>query len=150
MSTKNTLPRPEGHHSITPSMIIAGAAKIITFIEEAFGGKVVERYDGPNGEVFHAEVKVGDSVIMMGEPQGQWGPMPAALSYYVATGDEVDATYKRALAAGAQSMTAPQNQFYGYRSASVVDAGGNKWTICAVIEQLTKEQIAARMKDLPK
>ena len=149
MSTKHTLPRPEGHHTITPSFIVPGAAKVITFLEQAFGGKVVERYDGPNGEVHHAEVLIGDSVVMMGEPQGEWGPMPACLSFYVATADDVDATYKRALAAGAKSEMEPKNQFYGYRSACVRDAGGNKWTICAVIEQLTKEQIAQRMKDMP-
>jgi PhnB protein len=149
MNTNNTLPRPEGHHSITPSFIVPNAAKVISFIEQAFGGKVVDRYDGPNGEVFHAELMIGNSVVMMGEPGQECGPMPAALSHYVATGNDVDATYKRALASGATSVMEPKNQFYGYRSATVTDVGGNRWTICAVVEQLTKEQIAQRMKDMP-
>jgi len=149
MSTKHTLPRPEGHHTITPSFIVPNAAKVISFIENAFGGKVVDRYDGPNGEVFHAEVMIAGSVVMIGEPSPEWSAMPAALSYYVSTGEEVDVVYKRALANGATSLMEPKNQFYGYRAASVKDLGGNKWTICAVIEQLTKEEIERRMKDMP-
>ena len=146
----NKLPRPEGHHSITPAFIVPQAAKVITFIEQAFGGKVVDRYDGPNGEVYHAEVIIDGSVVMLGEPSPDQPAMPAALSLYVPSGDDVDATYRRALDAGATSKEAPKNQFYGYRSACVTDVGGNKWSICAVVEQLTKAQIAQRMADLPK
>lgn len=148
---QNTLPRPEGHHSITPGFSVKGAAAVISFMEKAYGGRVVDRYDGPDGAVMHAEVMIGDSVVMLGEAMPDQGhdAMPASLSLYVDTGDDVDATYKRALAAGATSVTAPQNQFYGYRSACVKDAGGNRWTICAVVEQLTKEEIERRMKDMP-
>jgi PhnB protein len=142
-------PRPDGHHSITPGFAVPNAAKVIAFIEHAYGGKVVDRYDGPNGEVFHAEVMLGDSVVMLGDGQPGMPPMPASLSYYVDNGDAVDRTYQRALAAGATSELEPKNQFYGYRSATVKDVGGNKWTICAIVEQLTQEDIARRMKDMP-
>ena len=142
------LPRPHGHNTITPGFAVPNAAKVIGFLERAFGGKVVDRYDGPNGEVFHAEVLIDDCVVMLGD--GKTGEArPASLSYYVANGEAVDRTYRRALDAGATSVTEPTNQFYGYRSACVKDVGGNQWTICAIVEELTKEQIDQRMKDMP-
>jgi PhnB protein len=139
------LPPPEGHHTITPGFSVHNAARVIAFLEKAFGARVVDRYDGPGGSVAHAEVRIGDSVLMLGEVQPGADPLPAMLSYYVDDGDAVDATYKRALEAGASSVTTPENQFYGYRSATVRDVGGNRWTICAVVEQLSREQIQARM-----
>lgn len=139
------LPRPAGHHTLTPGFSVTGAAKVIDFIAKAFGGETVDRYDGPNGVVFHAEIRVGDSVVMLGEAQPDHPAMPASLSLYVDNGNAVDATYKKALAAGAESVMEPANAFYGYRSATVSDPGGNKWTICAVVEELTRAQIDERM-----
>jgi PhnB protein len=144
---KSTLPRPAGHHSLTPGFVVPNAGKVIAFLEHAFGAKVVERYDGPNGQVGHAELLIGDSVVMLGDAIHD-APMPASLSYYVANGDAVDATYRRAVEAGATSVAEPKNQFYGYRSACVRDVGGNRWTICSVVEQLTQDEILRRMKDM--
>jgi uncharacterized glyoxalase superfamily protein PhnB len=141
-------PRPAGHHTITPGFHAVKAAKVIDFLQRAFGGEVVDRYDGPNGEVYHAEVKVGDSVVMIGEAGPGHDPMPGVFSLYVDTGEAVDLVYKRALAAGAVSETEPANAFYGYRSATVRDSGGNKWTICAVVEELTRAEIDARMANM--
>ena len=144
------LPRPPGHHNITPSFIVPNASKVIEFLQRAFNGEVVDRYDGPNGEVFHAEVRIGDSVVMLGQAGLKHEALPAALSLYVDTGEAVDTTYKRALAAGATSEMEPANQFYGYRSATIKDVGGNKWTICAVVEDLTRAEIDKRMAAMPK
>jgi len=141
------LPRPAGHHTITPGFAVPGAAKVLDFIQKAFGGEVVDRYDMPGGVIAHCEVRVGDSVVMFGEAMPDQGhaAMPASLSLYLDSGNAVDATYKKAVAAGATSVMEPANQFYGYRSATVRDPGGNKWTLCAIVEELTKAEIEQRM-----
>jgi PhnB protein len=143
---KTTFPRPVGHHSITPGFATANAGKVIAFLEAAFAGKTIRRFDAPNGQVGHAEVLIGDSVVKLGDALAE-APMPASLSYCVATGEEVDATYRRAVAAGGAGIAEPKNQFFGYRTASVRDAGGNQWTIFAVVEQLTDDQIATRARE---
>ncbi|MFW6093950.1 MAG: VOC family protein [Pseudomonadota bacterium] len=142
------LPRPEGHHTVTPSFAVPGAADVIGFMETAFGGELVERYDGPGDSVAHAEVRLGDSVVMLGDASPETPPMPAMLTYYVDDGPAVDAAYQRALENGASALRAPEDQFYGYRSARVSDPGGNHWTICAVVEQLSEEEIKRRMSEL--
>ncbi|HUJ58061.1 MAG TPA: VOC family protein [Kofleriaceae bacterium] len=145
------LPRPPGHHTITPGFAVPNAGKVLEFVQKAFGGKVVDRYDAPGGIIAHVEVMIGDSVVMFGDAMpGHNEAMPASLAYYVDDGDAVDATYKRALAAGATSVEAPKNQFYGYRSAIVKDAGGNKWSITAIVEQVSPEEAHRRMAEMMK
>jgi uncharacterized glyoxalase superfamily protein PhnB len=144
------LPRPKGHHTVTPGFVVSGATKVLTFLEKAFGGALVERYDMPDGSIAHCEMRLGDSVVMFGEAGGKHPPMPAMLSLYVDDGPAVDATYAKAVSAGATSVTKPQDQFYGYRSATVKDPGGNHWTICAVIEQVSPEEAKRRMAAMMK
>lgn len=142
--------RPEGHHVVVPAAVVPEAAKVLAFLERAFDGKVVDRYDGPDGAVYHAEVLLGDSVLMLGQPMPPANPAaPATLSYYVDDAAAVERTYRRALDAGARSITEPTTQPWGYRSACVADPGGNRWTICAIVEQLTHDEIVRRMQDMP-
>lgn len=141
-------PPPRGHHTITPGASINHVAEVLQFIETVFGGEVIERYDTPDGTCAHAEIMIKDCALMLGTPSEGDQSYPALLSYYVNTADEVDALYEKALKAGATSAVEPINQFYGYRTASVVDIGGNGWTICAVVEQLTPEEISDRMANM--
>jgi len=145
-------PRPEGHHTITPSFAVPNAGKVLALLESAFGAKVVDKYEGPGGTIMHCEVRLGDSAIMFGEPVPGMDveAMPAMLSYYVDDAAAVDTTYAAALAAGATSVSEPKDHFYGHRSASVKDAGGNKWTITAIIEIVSDEEMQRRVQNMPK
>lgn len=142
--------RPVGHHAVTSSFIVPNAAKVIAFLQRAFEGRVVDLYEGPGGSVMHAEVMIGDTVVMCGEPMQGWEAMPTAFSYYVADGAAVDATFARALEAGATAVREPADQPWGYRAGTVKDPGGNRWTICAVIEVVGREEIVRRMAAMTK
>ncbi len=133
---------PDGHHTITPAVVVSGAAGLIDFLIAAFDGKVVDRYDGPDGSVAHAEVRIGDSVLMLGEPMHGWDPQPGAFSIYVA---DVVATYQKAISLGATSIRAAQVEFYGYLTAMVKDPFGNRWSITRVVEDVSNEEMHRRM-----
>jgi PhnB protein len=117
---------PEGLRTITPYLHPKGAAKLIEFMIHAFGGQEVARYESPDGTIAHAQVRIGDSVIELGEAHGDIQPMPTAFHLYV---KDADAVYRQALAAGARSLREPADMFYGDREASVVDPFGNHWYI---------------------
>jgi PhnB protein len=144
MSSKK---RPEGHHSVTPGMVVPGVARLIDFLKQAFDGSEITRFAMPDGHIAHAEVKIGDSVVMMGEPLGEFKPMPCMLSVYV---DDVDDAYRRAVAAGATSLQEPRDQFYGHRVARVQDPSGNQWSIHTVVEDVSQEEMERRMGAMSK
>jgi PhnB protein len=115
---------PAGLGTVTPFLHPRGAAELIEFMKQAFAAEEMGIHRGPEGAIAHAKIRVGGSVIEMGEAHGEWGPMPSMFYLYV---DDVDAWYQRALAAGAVSMEPPARQPYGERRAAVRDAFDNQW-----------------------
>jgi uncharacterized glyoxalase superfamily protein PhnB len=134
-------PIPEGCHAITPYLLVPDVARLIEFLKQAFDGIERARISRPDGTVLHAQVRIGDSLLMIGEPQSPWKPRPSMLYLYV---PDVDATYKRAIAASAKSVVEPVNMFYGDRHACVKDVAENDWWIATHIENLTAAEIQAR------
>jgi uncharacterized glyoxalase superfamily protein PhnB len=117
---------PEGFRSLTPYLIVQGAARLIEFMKQAFGAEARLRVDLPDGTIRHATVRIGDSVVELADGGGPWTPEPAAIHLYV---EDADATYARAMAAGATSLIPPTDMPYGDREADVKDPLGNHWYI---------------------
>jgi PhnB protein len=140
-------PIPEGYHSVTPYLVVPGASKLIDFLKQAFEAEETERVASPDGTIMHAEVRIGDSIIMMGDAMGEFTPMPGMIYLYV---NDADATYQRALRAGATSMREPENQFYGNREAGVKDELGNIWWIATHIEDVSPEELKRRAETFMK
>lgn len=120
----------EDLHSVAVYFHPIGAPKFIDFVQKAFGAQVVERHQSNEGFVYHSKVRVGDSIIELGEAHDQWQPMQSAIYLYV---EDVDATYKQALSAGATSALEPTDQPYGDRSAWVNDEFGNIWYLSSLL-----------------
>ena len=137
-------PIPEGYNTVTPYIVAQGTAKLIDFIKEAFGAEELARMAMPDGTVMHAELRIGDSILMFGEAQGPWKPVPALLYLYV---KDADATYAQALRAGAVSMSAVADQFYGDRNGTVKDAWDNTWTIGTHIEDVAPAEMSRRAQE---
>jgi PhnB protein len=127
----------EGHQTATPYLGVQGAAELIDFMKDVFGAEEISRMPMPDGSVGHAELKVGDSVIMTGDA-GEFKPM--VLLYVL----DVDATYRRALAAGATSLREPADQSYGDRNAQVKDPLGNIWFIATPIQSEQLNRLATK------
>jgi PhnB protein len=132
---------PEGLRSVTAGMSVKGAAEFLEFLVKAFAADIVFKMEAAGGTVGHAKVRIGDSIIECSEAHGQWGPRPVTLHLYV---PDVDGRYKDAVAAGAKSLSEPEDQFYGERNGGVVDAWGNHWYIATHTEELTTEELMSR------
>lgn len=140
-------PIPSGYHTVSPYIRVSGAAKFIDFLVAAFDAKETHRSLAPDGTIAHADVLLGDSHVMMTDGMEGFGPLPSSNFVYV---PDVDATYKRAIAAGATSMMEPADQFYGDRTAGVRDPFGNEWWIGTHIEDLSAEELHRRHQEAMK
>jgi PhnB protein len=145
-------PIPEGYHSVTPYLIINGAAAAIDFYKRAFGATELMRMPTPEGKVAHAEIRIGDSAIMLADESPEMGHRsPKALGgagvslmIYL---DDVDETFKRAIANGAKELQPLKNQFYGDRSGTLQDPYGHVWTIATHVEDVPPDEMERRMKE---
>ncbi len=142
-------PIPEGFHSVTPYLCVKGAAQAIEFYKEAFGATEIMRMEAPGGKIGHAEIKVGDSVVMLADefpeinfhsPQTVGGPS----SHFMIYVDDVDASVEQAIRAGAKLTRPVADQFYGDRTGGVEDPFGHNWYIATHVEDLTLEEIKQR------
>jgi uncharacterized glyoxalase superfamily protein PhnB len=137
-------PIPDGYHNVTPFLVVKGAAQLIDFAKKAYGAREKSRMPGPGGDIMHAEVQIGDSIIMLTDAMRE-APTPAYLYLYV---DDTDATYKKAIAAGAESQMEPADMFWGDRHARVRDPFGNSWSIATHKEDVTPEEMGKRAKKM--
>ncbi len=146
-------PIPDGYHSVTPYLILDNASKAIEFYKKVFDATELVRMPGPGGAIMHAEIKIGDSMVMLADESAAMGQKsaksmggsPMGIMVYVT---DVDATYEKAIAAGGTVDRPVKDQFYGDRSGSVLDPFGYKWNIGTHIEDVSPAEMKKRMAAL--
>ena len=137
---------PPGYHSITPAIVVRDAAGAIDFYKRAFGAEEIHRMVGPNGSIMHAEIRIGDSTIMLGEENEMWGTrsplslggVHGSLHIYV---DDADASFNRALEAGAAVRYPLEDAFWGDRYGKVTDPFGHEWGIATRVKNLSNAEM---------
>ena len=132
---------PDGVHTVTPYLLVKGAAKLMTFLEKAFRAREKFKLADETGRIHHAEMWIGDSVVMLSDGSDEWGPTRTNINLAV---EDCDAMYKSAMAAGGKSLREPATQFYGDRSAGVEDPFGNHWWMSTHVEDVSPEEIERR------
>ncbi len=142
---------PEGHHTVTPDLALRNAAQAIEFYKKAFGAQELMRFNMPDGKIGHAEIKIGDSIVMLCDENPQGGcASPTSLNgtttslfLYV---ENVDATFQQAVKAGATIVMPVADMFWGDRWGQVVDPFGHRWSLATHKEDLNLDQIAERSR----
>jgi uncharacterized glyoxalase superfamily protein PhnB len=131
--------------AVTPYLIVEDAVGLIDFLEHAFGAETLGRFE-EEGRIAHAKVRLGDACVELSQARPEWPARPGSLHYYV---PDTDATYARALEAGATSLFEPTDMAYGERSGGVEDRFGNHWYIATAVEELSDDEIRRRAKTTP-
>jgi PhnB protein len=145
-------PIPDGYPQVTPYLSVDGAAEAIEFYEKVLGTKERMRLPGPDGKLGHAEIELGDSVIMLADENPEMGVLgpkaiggtPVTISVYV---EDVDGVFEAATAAGAKSVREPENQFYGDRNAQFEDPFGHRWSVATHVEDVPADEMEKRMAE---
>lgn len=140
-------PIPDGYHTVTPYLTVDDPAVVIDFLQNAFGAQLTFSMPDQKGNISHAEVKVGDSMLMVGRAHDEWKSRPGNFYLYV---PDVDAVYKKAVAAGGKSISEPADQFYGDRHGGVQDAQGNNWWVATHIEDVSSAELQRRAEEFQK
>ncbi len=146
----NVKPIPQGYHSVTPYLFIKGAASAIDYYKKVFGAEERVRMPGPDGRVMHAELQIGDSIVMLADENLQIGAKSpqtiggtsSSLHVYV---QDVDTIAQKAVDAGGQLVRPVKNQFYGDRSGTLIDPFGHMWSVATHIEDVSPEEMKKRM-----
>ena len=144
-------PIPEGHHTATPYLIVKGAAEALEFYKKAFGAREMMRFAAPDGHIGHAEIRIGDSVIMLADEHPDMGyrsprslgGSPVSILLYV---EDVDHWFERAIAAGGKVTRPVADQFYGDRTGTLIDPFGHVWSISTHVEDVSPEEMQRRVK----
>ena len=138
-------PIPSGFHTLTPYLIVKDGAKLIEFLKAALGAEVKHLSKAPDGLVMHATLRIGDSMLMLSDAREEWPAQPTHLYLYVPNVDEL---YQRAIQAGAVSVNAPRDEFYGDRMAGIKDPSGNGWWIATHVEDVSEVEMSRRREKL--
>jgi PhnB protein len=149
-------PMPDTYRRVTPCLVVQGAAKALDFYAELFGATERLRFPGPDGTIAHAEIQIGDAVVIVEDEDPQRGTtappaggVPGTPEFQFSYVEDVDAVVARAVALGATLRRAPQNQFYGDRDGFIVDPFGHGWVIATHVEDVSPEEMAHRMAAWP-
>jgi PhnB protein len=136
--------KPQGWQNVIPYLMAQDARGVLSFAQEVFGAELIEVVEREDGSVMHAELRIGDSIVMVAQGNERFPALPAMLYVYV---EDCDAVYQKGLAAGATSLREPTTEFYGDRSGGFGDSSGNQWWVATHVEDVTPEEMERRVTE---